>query len=103
MALTIFSNSVSALDGVQIYPQPAPQGNVVFAYDLSSAADVTIRIYDSTGHLASELKEVGQSAGSRAKTTWDASSFAPGLYFALVEIRETNGSHRQWTKELVLK
>jgi hypothetical protein len=93
---------VDTVSNFVIYPQPA-RDQVRFQYNLDSTSDVTIKIFNRKGKLVSELSDPGKGAATPAKTTWNASSVAPGTYYARIKIQPHNGPARQYTKSVFIE
>jgi hypothetical protein len=96
------AGEVLPISDVIIYPQPA-RDQVRFQYDLDSTSDVTIKIFNRKGKLVSELSDPGKVAATPAKTVWDATSVAPGTYYAHFTIQPHNGPARQFTKPVFIE
>jgi hypothetical protein len=86
---------------VLVYPQPA-QDRVWFQYDLDSASDVTVKIFNRKGRLISELKDPGKT-GSLGQTIWNAATIGPGTYYAHIKIQPQTGPPRQFTQSVFIK
>jgi hypothetical protein len=67
----------------QNYPNPFNPSTVI-AFDLPTAADVSLTIYDILGREVARLAS-GQRHAGRYQETWDAGDFASGVYFYRLE------------------
>jgi len=63
----------------QNYPNPF-NATTKIGYDLATAGNVTLKIYDISGRLVETLVDEHQDAGSY-NLTWDASDISSGVYF----------------------
>jgi len=63
----------------QNYPNPF-NATTKIAYDLATAGDVTLKIYDISGRLVETLVDRHLDAGSYT-ASWDASGVSSGVYF----------------------
>ena len=73
-----------------VYPNPGPDaaGNMTFKYNLQTAGDVSLKIFDVGGRLVREFKATG-SAGSNT-VTWDTTNrngqrLGSGIYIYRIE------------------
>lgn len=64
---------------IDIYPNPS-HGETTFAYTLSSATDVTLRICDPLGRILFLDVQDAQSAGDH-ELTWDNTEYPAGVYW----------------------
>lgn len=106
-ALTITSlpppaSTVGPITDVLVYPHPA-RDFVRFKYTLTSNSDVRIEIYDRKGVLVSEIEEPGKAQAAQAISNWDASSFSPGVYYAVLHIQSTQGEKRFIKTKVVIE
>ena len=99
--------SVSEDDGIlptrmklyPAYPNPFnPVATIQFDIAENRLTNNALNIYDITGKLVAELINKEYNAGTY-KVTWDASSFASGVYFTEL----ISGSERQTQKIILLK
>jgi len=99
--------SVSEDDGIlpkrmklyPAYPNPFnPVATIQFDIAENRLTNNVLNIYDITGKLVAELINKEYNAGTY-KVTWDASSFASGVYFTQL----ISGSERQTQKIILLK
>ena len=90
--------SLEPISEVIIYPQPA-RTNVVFAYDLTSPSDVTIDVFDRNSVKVARLKDLNKLP-TRAKTEWEVSQLAKGVYYALIEIQSPTEGRRIFKKKI---
>lgn len=84
------ASSALPLDKIGIGPVPA-KNNVTFVYNLSETSDIEINIYDREGILISQVKDPQKPTGSKQTTVWNASSYAPGVYYSIMKIKSTSG------------
>ena len=83
----------------QNYPNPFnPVATIQFDIAENRLTNNALNIYDITGKLVAELINKEYNAGTY-KVTWDASSFASGVYFTEL----ISGSERQTQKIILLK
>jgi len=68
------------------YPNPAVDGFTTIRYHLEKTADVTIYIYDLTGHLRARFKGKGV-AGVDNEVTWDLADVDSGVYYCEVKAK----------------
>jgi endonuclease/exonuclease/phosphatase family metal-dependent hydrolase len=80
----------------QNYPNPFNPSTVI-SYDLNSAANVNLSVYDITGRKITTLLNERQGAGAQ-QVTFDASSLASGVY--IYRLQTSNGV--TLTKKMVL-
>ena len=81
------------------YPNPFnPVATIQFDIAENRLTNNALNIYDITGKLVAELINKEYNAGTY-KVTWDASSFASGVYFTEL----ISGSERQTQKIILLK
>ena len=81
------------------YPNPFnPVATIQFDIAENRLTNNALNIYDITGKLVAELINKEYNAGTY-KVTWDASSFASGVYFTEL----ISGSKRQTQKIILLK
>ena len=99
--------SVSENDGIlpkrmklyPVYPNPFnPVATIQFDITENRLPNNALNIYDIKGKLVAELINKEYNAGTY-KVTWDASSFASGVYFTEL----ISGSERQTQKIILLK
>ncbi len=81
----------------QNYPNPFNPSTRI-TYELPAAARVTLSVYDMLGREVTELVNEEKSAGQYS-VTWNASSFAAGIYFA----RMNAGDHTAVKKLVLMK
>ena len=79
-------------DRTFVFPNPGPDaaGNMIFKYNLQSAGEVTLKIYDVGGRLVKELKEAG-APGTNSTLKWDTTDrhgqrVGSGVYIYILEI-----------------
>lgn len=96
------ATTVPPLEEVKIYPSPA-KDTVNFLYSLSSAADVSIEIYERRGTRLELIQDNNKAADNRAVTTWDASRVAPGVYFSVIKITAEDGTSRMYKSKVVIE
>ncbi len=82
-----------ALDKTQtfVYPNPGPDGatgSMTFKYNLQSAADVTLRIFDVGGRLVREFRQTGNPGSNTL--TWDTTNkqgqrIGSGVYIYILQ------------------
>jgi hypothetical protein len=80
--LGIESHDASALNGVQVYPNPFNQ-NMNVDITLANNADVTVQMFDMTGKLISTENEGQLSVGQHIISV-DGSTLAEGMYFVKI-------------------
>ena len=68
----------------QAFPNPS-QGITTFQYELATAANVSLHVYDLTGKAIAEIINTRQIAGTYT-TTWNADQIANGLYFYTLSV-----------------
>lgn len=73
----------------QNYPDPFNMETEI-SYDLPKASYVTLEVYDILGQKITTLVNQRQPFGSKA-VTWDASSFASGIYFYRLQAGDLYG------------
>jgi hypothetical protein len=85
-------------DTFKIYPNPVLDHQAFITYRLSSASEVSISIFDSTGKKVQTILNEKAAAGEHT-VTWDTSAYQPGLYYYRLE-----GTHIQkFGRVIVLK
>lgn len=84
---------------VTLFPQPS-RDTVHFRYDLESPSDVAIKLFDRNGVLVTEIMDPNKPQGSSISTPWDARQTAPGIYYAIINIKPTSGSERVIKKKV---
>jgi hypothetical protein len=88
------------IEGVEVGPNPA-KNHVSFFYTLDTTSSVEIKIFDRAGRLIEEIVEPSKTADNRAKTEWNASQVAPGLYFARIRIKSSQGERLHKTQIVI--
>lgn len=81
---------LTAVHSFSVAPNPT-QGKTIFQYELVSAAQVNLSIYDVTGKLVSTILNENQSAGNY-QSRWNADQFADGIYFYTLSVNGQIGS-----------
>lgn len=66
-------------NSVKVYPNPS-QGMTRFDYDLTTASEVSLSVYDMAGREVVRINEGMQSQGAHT-VNWNASSLENGIYF----------------------
>lgn len=86
---------------LQNYPNPFnPTTNIV--YNLPSASNVSIKIYNLLGKEIAELVNEKQNAGT-FQIEWNASNFASGIYFYSIEaVSLSNNNYFRETRKMTL-
>jgi flagellar hook assembly protein FlgD len=88
---------MNALTNLSIYPNPmTSQGNI--AFNLASADNITITIYDMQGNEVKTITMGNQSPGSHL-VTFASSGLREGTYFASL----TGDNFRKVSKFVVVK
>ena len=82
----------------QNYPNPFNPSTVI-QYSLPAKAYVRLRIYNVLGQDVAELIDGEQQAGYR-QVSWNASSFASGIYFYRLEATSLANSGKTFTSVL---
>lgn len=77
-------NELEAVESFTVAPNPT-QGETIFQYELASAANVNLSIYDVTGKQITQLFNGQQSSGAH-QATWLANDVANGIYFYTMTI-----------------
>jgi hypothetical protein len=77
-----------ALTEVTLTPRTSNGNAATLEYELPTASDVRIAVYDVAGRRVATLEDGPQSAGAHS-VSWDSSSLARGLYFYRLQTRET--------------
>ncbi|MFK7773094.1 MAG: T9SS type A sorting domain-containing protein [Saprospiraceae bacterium] len=73
-------------DVVSFVASPNPtQGETTFQYELQSAADVNLSIYDATGKMITQILDENQPSGHH-QATWLATDVSDGIYFYTMRI-----------------
>jgi photosystem II stability/assembly factor-like uncharacterized protein len=86
----------------QNYPNPFNPSTTI-AFDIASAADVTLRVYDAAGREVATLFEGRLEPGSYT-STFDGSSAASGVYFTVLEAgRAGDRGFREMRKMLLVR
>jgi len=86
----------------QNYPNPFNPSTTI-AFDIASATDVTLKVYDATGREVATLFDGRLGPGSYT-STFDGSSVASGVYFTVLEAgREGGGAFREMRKMLLVR
>ncbi len=83
----IAEEAPSSLVLAQNYPNPFNPSTTI-EYNLPSAGDVSLRIYDLFGHEVATLVNEKHAPGIY-KITWDAGGFASGIYFYRLKAGKT--------------
>ncbi len=76
---------------LKAYPNPARFSAVKFAYQLTEPAQVTFRIFDTSGHMVTSLRQSGQISDN--EVVWEPGRTPAGLYLVQVRIEGASGSH----------
>jgi M6 family metalloprotease-like protein len=76
---------------LKAYPNPARFSAVKFAYQLTEPAEVTFRVFDTSGHLVTSIRQSGQIADNQ--TVWEPGRTPAGLYVVQVRIEGVSGAH----------
>ncbi|WP_207434358.1 alpha-amylase family glycosyl hydrolase [Sabulibacter ruber] len=78
------NDEVEVAKNVVVYPNPARNGEVTVRYQLASAAEVSLQVYDQVGRLLITRSLGKQTAGnhsvSQALSTTGGVKLAPGIY-----------------------
>ena len=80
----------------QNYPNPFNPSTVI-QYSLPTKAYVTLRIYNVLGQNVATLIDGEQQAGYR-QVSWNASSYASGIYFYRLEATSVANSSKTFTR-----
>ena len=71
------------------YPNPIVDGETTFRYFVGSATAVSIKIYNSSGRLITELQDTDLTSNEYNETQWHPGTINPGLYLA--EVKPNSG------------
>ncbi|MFK7756080.1 MAG: T9SS type A sorting domain-containing protein [Flavobacteriales bacterium] len=71
---------VSESEFINVFPNPSSK-SVTFSFDLNSAADGSLYVYDGMGKLVSKLVDRESIASGNSKRTLDVSTLSPGIYY----------------------
>jgi hypothetical protein len=86
----------------QNYPNPFNPSTTI-AFDIASATEVTLRVYDAAGREVATLFDGRLEPGSYT-STFDGSSVASGVYFTVLEAgRAGGGAFREMRKILLVR
>ncbi len=81
----IANSSTPILPGtVKVYPNPAHQSPVTFAFRLRQAGQVTVKIFDTAARQVDSFTRAASASDNAI--TWDPGSHASGLYVARIEV-----------------
>ncbi len=84
----------------QNYPNPFNPVTTI-GFDVASASDVTLRIYDEAGREVGRLIDGPLAPGSYTRT-FDGAGFASGVYFYVLDARSRDGSSFREMKKMLL-
>jgi M6 family metalloprotease-like protein len=77
--------SAAILPGtLKVYPNPARQAPVTFAFRLRQAGQVSVKIYDAAARQVAEFTRAGSTSDNAI--TWDPGGHPSGLYVARIEV-----------------
>jgi hypothetical protein len=74
---------------LKAYPNPARFSAVKFAYQLTEPAEVTFRVFDTSGHMVTTMRQSGQISDNQ--TIWEPGNLPAGLYVVQVRIEGASG------------
>ena len=94
----IFQTELS--ESVAVYPNPMSD-LVTFSFNLQTAADIQLVLYDMTGRRIAEVYNGNRNAGHQI-ITWDRGNLASGTYFYEMKIASFHQIQRLNGKLLVL-
>ena len=77
-------NDLAEINSFNVFPNPT-QGETTFQYELQTAANVNLAIYDVTGKLVDQILNENQPSGAH-NATWNASEFSNGIYFYTLSV-----------------
>jgi hypothetical protein len=102
-AVEVVSSGVPAAHRLsQNYPNPFNPSTTI-AFDIASATDVTLRVYDAAGREVATLFDGRLEPGSYT-SEFDGSSVASGVYFTVLEAgRAGGGAFREMRKMLLIR
>ncbi len=87
-SVMVLNNPKQTVPKVWAYPNPLTGGfSQVEFQGFATNVNLTVRIYDLSGELVTELK----GAGGTSRVTWNAAGIASGLYIAKVEQKDLTG------------
>jgi hypothetical protein len=80
------ANSATAIlpGTLKIYPDPARQAPVTFAFRLRQAGQVTVKIFDTAARQVASFTRAATASDNAL--TWDPGSHPSGLYVARIEV-----------------
>lgn len=73
------------------YPNPTSGGEVFIHYELGTAADIAVAIYDVAGNLIDEFTHDGSPATDNT-ITWNCSDVASGVYYCRLVVDDASNS-----------
>jgi hypothetical protein len=83
-------NDLNEVISFSTFPNPS-QGVTTFRYELKSAADVNLSIYDVTGKMVTQILGGNQPSGEH-QATWIADDISNGIYFYTLSVNGQIGS-----------
>lgn len=83
------------------YPNPNSGSTTTIRYFLSADAQVTLRIFDPTGHKVREFSAPG-FGNTTNELIWDVSDVASGVYACQLQAKSARGTERKIIKIMVV-
>lgn len=86
---------------LKAYPNPARFSVVKFAWQQTEPAEVTLRVFDVSGHMVTTLRHSGQLADNQV--IWDPGDLPAGLYVVQVRVEGASGAHDETVRVGLLR
>jgi M6 family metalloprotease-like protein len=86
---------------LKAYPNPARFSAVKFAYQLTEPADVTLRVFDASGHMVTSMRQSGRIADNQV--VWEPGNLPAGLYVVQVRVEGASGGHDETVRVGLLR
>ena len=86
---------------LKAYPNPARFSAVKFAYQLTEPAEVTLRVFDASGHMVTTMRQSGGIADNQI--LWEPGRLPAGLYVVQVRVEGVSGTHDETVRVGLLR
>jgi hypothetical protein len=85
-------NDLKEVNSFSVFPNPT-QGETTFQYELQTAANVNLSIYDVTGKRITQILNENQLSGQH-QVIWNAAGFSNGIYFYTLSVNGNTASDK---------